>query len=268
MKIAKKNCPPLYFYPLASQFQLWPKILFKFNTFCGLACGLVLSLTNLTSAYSTTFTFAYEGVVNLVNVSPIVDATPFNAFLGETLRVEYTFTTVGNPDTNSLSFIGDYAYQSLTATIGMNTYQSTSGRIATINNDVTGPTASRPRDDYIVRSDSLAGPDVSGVPIRGFSLAFSDFPQASVFSDDSLPTSPPDPSAFMGLGSVTSLSLIWESSANTNTFTGIGASNNVQNVSATNAPIPEPSTILLYGTGLAGLAAFRWKKLWPGRRTV
>jgi hypothetical protein len=148
---------------------------------------IVSSLFAGSISHAASLTFAYEGTVNSTGGFP--DSGPFDAFLGETIRVEYTFDTT-TPDSNGSSN-GDY-FSAVTAaeiTIGSNVYTATGGNIIIINNGVNP-------DQYIVDVDQgLAGPAVGGQLPDRFQVILTDTTK-TFFSSDALPTVQPDPLGF------------------------------------------------------------------------
>jgi hypothetical protein len=154
-----------------------------------LLAGVVVMLSSFagSTSHAASLTFAYEGTIDSTFGFP--DSAPFDAFLGETLRVEYTFETT-TPDNNSSSN-GDYlgAVTAAEIVLGSNVYTATGGNIIIINNDINP-------DQYIVDVlIGLAGPAVGGLPPVRFEVIFSDTTH-TFFSSDALPTVQPDPSGF------------------------------------------------------------------------
>jgi len=154
-----------------------------------LLAGVVVMLSSFAGSIShaALLTFAYEGTVDATFGFP--DSAPFDAFLGKTLRVEYTFETT-TPDNNPSSN-GDYlgAVTAAEIAVGSNVYTATGGNIIIIDNGVNP-------DQYIVDVlMGLAGPAVGGLPPVRFEVIFSDTTN-TFFSSDALPTVQPDPSGF------------------------------------------------------------------------
>lgn len=202
------------------------------------------------TSHAVPITFSYSGIVNSTDGYP--DSAPFEAFLGETIYLTYTFES-STADSN-ISGNGDYlgSITAFEATIGANTYSADTGDIVIINNGVNP-------DQYLVDIPTdLTGPSVGGIPAMRFNLNFSDFTQ-SVFGSDALPTVQPEPSDF----SEASMWLIFDSpnflfdpefgimvpdDTHQPEFGILMAFGALQAV-----PVPEPGTLLMLIMGSAGL---------------
>jgi hypothetical protein len=150
------------------------------------------TFTLVVSSVVAPLRFAYQGTVDRTDghaAGGAPNPAPYAAFLGQTIRVEYTFdptTADNNPSAN-----GDYlgAVKTLTVTVGLNVYTAMTGTITIIN--------SPPQpDQYIVDVPTgLAGPAVGGVPVARIEIILTD-PTRGYFSTDALPATPPDPFGF------------------------------------------------------------------------
>jgi len=204
-------------------------------------------------------TFAFTG--NVISVSAPLSGT-FNT--SQTLSGFYTFEST-TPDTVPLdATLGFYtgALTALSLTVG--SYTGTLGpappgsAIAVENNRVF-VFEPLPRNSYTVGA-GFVGPDVAGLSPLFVSVVSVFDPTGTALNSDSLPTTPPNLSAFtQGLGfalifgdpdfpedeqqvrgTLTSLTLVTEPPEGT--------------------PIPEPSTWLLLSSGLAGIAVWRQRQ--------
>lgn len=188
-------------------------------------------------------TFAYEGTVNSTN-----GGAAFDAFLGETLRFEYEFDGAApdlNPGDPNRGF---YDISALNISVGSNIYNAVTGFIIVLDN-VAGA------DVYDVANFSITGPNVGGQESDGSFLDILDSTQ-SIFSDDTLPTTPPNPAAFAsGFGA---LSLDFRSGG----FIRVDGAENIVDVTrdSSSTDIPEPATLSLLAIGLAGIGLVAWRR--------
>ncbi|MDR4488869.1 MAG: PEP-CTERM sorting domain-containing protein [Nitrospirales bacterium] len=240
-------------------------------TFLSLMC-MVMFCSGPLHAYAVPLTFAYEGAVNGANGTTPSNAPLFQAMIGETLRIEFSFEMdpVLNPDQNSNLGSGAYALLSMTLSVAGLTWTTGGGNIFVGDAD---PSQVNLFDGYRVTSNVAI---FSGPQLGGTQLVFVDFvlrdPTRTAFSNDFLPLIPPNPSAFggdpTGQGR-NEIQLAFADKMNA-TFGGLAVHDNSPfNLSSlpTNSPIttatpstvPEPSTFLLLGTGLAGLIVWRVK---------
>jgi len=206
-----------------------------------------LFVGGFSTAHAVPLTFAYEGTVNVAEGDTAALQAAADAFLGATLFFQYTFEST-TPDTNLSASTGTYAAPiAFFVTVLGNTYLGGTGTI-TVDNNLFGLF-----DSYFVRAQAagIAGPPLVGAPPDNLVLAFFDL-TSTAFSSDTLPITPPDPADFPP-PSVPRL-----------VVEGEDGGGNEWNITATQvrpaAPIPEPTTMLLLGSGLAGLLAWRMRK--------
>ena len=198
-------------------------------------------------SHAVPITFSYEGIVNVGDGYP--DSAPFAAFPGETIRMVYTFEST-TPDSNASSN-GDYlgAVTSVQLFLSSNIYTATSGNIILIDNGFNP-------DQYIVDivgiPGGLIGPTVGGMPLVRLELILSDNTHTAL-ANDLLPTIQPDPSDY----SDAVLQLQFRNPDNPFPFeNGIVIASGTVGIS----PVPEPSTVLLLGSGLVGLMYHRRRR--------
>ena len=216
-------------------------------------------------------TFSYEGNVNLTQVFPgfpnASNKAAFDKFLGSSLRLSITFENnpLLNTDRNPLDpNVGEYNLTTLSASVMGQTVTANSGTLYVGNNDNlsnTGPI------DYFsghsrVPGDFLFGPSVGGFPPLIISFGFFE-PSSMAIDNDRLPQGLVDPSRFLK----GSASLVLTFGLPTQPFiTDFGEiivsydssvhPNNLIRV----APVPEPSTVALLGSGIVGLFGWRYRK--------
>ncbi len=222
-----------------------------------------------TQAHAVPLTFAYEGTVSHVPERP-----PFTMFQGETLRVEFTFESSSSvteiidffPSARPPFFLYGNAISSLVVTIGGNQYFADTGDIFIGDNIRVTSTISSNGDNYIFRSAPLTGPEVGDTLVDRFSLNL--IGSTNTFSGNALPTKQPDPNDFnlpkegdpndFSLPKIDNqISLRFCCDPSTGYSESVLA-NKIQITSV--STIPEPSTMLLFGSGLFSLLAWRMKR--------
>jgi len=156
-----------------------------------MAVTIVCVLANFcpANARADLVTFAYEGAIDNA-----VGGAAFDAFLGQTIRIDYTFestTSDGSGDTD----YGDCSDPTgqVTLTVGSNDYVS-SGVVLSIFEDsfFAGTTT----DGYVVEpAGVVTGPAIGAGAGFVFFLDLSDSTHTA-FTSDALPLIQPDPNAF------------------------------------------------------------------------
>ncbi len=164
-----------------------------FKNYRPLCIAAILVVAACSQAAQASLTFAYEGVIDEALVDDPADQAAFDAFLGQTLHLEFTFeeSVSANPDTDPHVLFGYYTFTSLTMTLGGNTYAAVDGHIKVINDFSL-------MDTFKVETEAslgLTGPSIGGLPIAAARLDLSDS-TATVFSSDALTLAPPDPADF------------------------------------------------------------------------
>ncbi|MDH4371682.1 MAG: VPLPA-CTERM sorting domain-containing protein [Nitrospira sp.] len=213
---------------------------------CRVAVGTVLGLLvgwgGLSGvAHAALITFNFEGnVTSVLNVSPY-----FNT--GDKLVGSYSFNSDA-PDLSPGAQFGTYQINQLSFTIGQNAYSTIIGsgtpqQIRITSNSSVAP--SFPTDNYRVMSVGNGGPSAGLLLPREF---WFDISGDNKFPNDSLPLTPPS------LGNLLSR----DRAFHMNFVQPVGVVGNVNGelTSLTIAPVPVPGAVLLFGSGLIGLAAF------------
>ena len=200
------------------------------------ACAITINLCVSSLTQAALVTFAYEGTVNQVNLSAGLDNLTFQAFLGETMRMEYTFEST-SVDSNPNVAVGEYDFISARLTLGSNDYvNGLSSNELTVGDGLS--------DLYNLVVDNALGPDTGGISPFSFAFVFSGG-APSVFSSDVLPLTQPNPDDF----TTTIISLA---------FLDISTARSAQ-LRATNvqiSAIPIPAAIWLLASGLTAMMGF------------
>jgi hypothetical protein len=203
-----------------------------------IAASALLALGGVfaTSVQAAPVVVSYQGIVDTTLGGPA-----FDAFLGETIQLDYTFENT-TPDSNPTAGLGAYinAASSMSVTVGGYSATAAFGNIQL--SDVGGALR------YRATSANPIGADIGGLVL---SLFAADFQIGPAFLNDNLPPGVVDPDdfssprLFLGFASQTNgdIGLI---RATLNTETGT---------------VPEPATLALLGLGLAAFGVYRHKRV-------
>lgn len=207
---------------------------------------LVVSMLGWISVVqAASITFSFAGTVTQIQAfNPSM--VPLPAAINDTVNGFYTFeSTAGSPCAVNGSCQYTGAITDLRFTVG--SYTNTGPRepingIFVRNGSLVNPDSF---DDYLVFS-GFSGPSLgSGIDANQFHLQVRDL-SGNMFDNTTLPTTPPV------LTTNTSWSVLWSNSS------GPGNAQLSGTVTSLN-PVPLPSALLLFCSGIIGLAAWRWR---------
>jgi len=233
--------------------------------------GLIGSIRPAT-AHSMTFDFAGTFVAADPHSLGGIFTAPILSYPASTITGSVTFEA-NTPDANGSGTVGLYngAIQNLsfsvTKPITADTYQfgldlsGSSGR--PVQNAILVNASGTAANQSYVLSASVANQVPAGPIIDGGEYFAREFsinlinPSGSVFTTDALPDTPPDRNLFSLYSAVTNPSgqfrLVFSGSHGDHTIIG-----NLTSLSVSAVPIP--AAVLLFGSGLAGIAAFARRK--------
>ena len=212
----------------------------------GLAYIGIFTFSFVESVEAALITYAYEGTADTVDITLGVDSAPFDALIGQKMRIVYTFES-STPDGQPLDTLGAYAPVSIQLTIGGLSYSASSGFISIYDNHLL-------QDAYAVSASRISiidGPDLGGLAVNQIAVGLFDNSQ-TIFISDALPLIQPNPADFPTLNTI-SVSY-WDNQ--TQTSARISARGDVTIATV----VPLPSAVWLFGSSLLGLIGVARRK--------
>jgi hypothetical protein len=239
--------------------------------------GLIGSI-GPTTAHSVTFDFTGTFVAADPHSLGGIFTVPILSYPASTITGSFTFEA-DTPDANGSGTVGLYngAIQNLsfsvTKPITADTYQfgldlsGSSGR--PVQNAIAVNASGAAANQSYVLSASVHNQAPAGPIVDGDNYFAREFyinllkPSGSVFATDALPTTPPDRTLFNLYSAATNpggqFRLVFSSGSHGD-HTLIGNLTSFTVGIASPAPIPIPAALYLFGSGLAGIAAFARRK--------
>ena len=217
--------------------------------------GIMIGLMTFTSGFLQVFalpmTFSYEGTINQILGNAKIRPT-FNVLQGERLRFTYTFDASATDILPTSPTVGLYAnaITKYSVDLGPLTYTGTTGAIVVDNQGFAFGTYT------VFDLLSMTGPLLHGFQASSVLSVLDNF-SGTAFPDDRLPLIQPNPERFdRSLLSIefqdpSTLDTIEIIARNTILLSEDGNGNNA---------VPEPSTILLFSSGLVGLIMWRYRQ--------